>query len=78
MFVRDHCLHADAVARFAKEVGAERTLCLTATVESLPWTGKLEEKTDCWQATPQVAVDICAAFGIDKDGVFRTTSYRSK
>lgn len=47
------------VARFVKEVQAERVLCLTAT------------------ATPQVAQDICAAFGIDDDGVFRTTSYRS-
>ena len=47
------------VARFVKEVGAERVLCLTAT------------------ATPQVAKDICSAFEIDEDGVFRTTSYRS-
>jgi RecQ family ATP-dependent DNA helicase len=47
------------VARFVKEVRAERVLCLTAT------------------ATPQVAQDICSAFGIDEEGVFRTTSYRS-
>jgi RecQ family ATP-dependent DNA helicase len=47
------------VARFVKEVQAERVLCLTAT------------------ATPQVAQDICAAFGIEEEGVFRTTSYRS-
>lgn len=36
------------------------------------------ESTKRWQATPQVAVDICAAFGIEEEGVFRTTSYRSK
>jgi RecQ family ATP-dependent DNA helicase len=47
------------VARFVKEVQAERVLCLTAT------------------ATPQVAQDICVAFGIEEEGVFRTTSYRS-
>lgn len=28
------------------------------------------------QATPKVADDICASFDIDKDGVFRTTTYR--
>lgn len=47
------------VARFVKEVHAERVLCLTAT------------------ATTQVAKDICLAFGIEEEGVFRTTSYRS-
>lgn len=46
------------VARFAQEIRAERTLCLTAT------------------ATPKVADDICAAFDIPKEGVFRTTSFR--
>ncbi|KAL8767588.1 MAG: hypothetical protein Q9209_005960 [Squamulea sp. 1 TL-2023] len=43
---------------FAKEIQAERVLCLTAT------------------ATPKVAKDICAAFDIDIEGVFRTTTYR--
>lgn len=47
------------VARFVKEVQAERVLCLTAT------------------ATPQVVKDICLAFEIEDEGVFRTTSYRS-
>lgn len=47
------------VARFVKEVQAERVLCLTAT------------------AAPKVSDDICAAFGIDKEGLFRTTTYRS-
>lgn len=47
------------VARFVKEVQAERVLCLTAT------------------ATPQVVKDICNAFDIEEEGVFRTTSYRS-
>ena len=47
------------VARFVKEIQAERVLCLTAT------------------ATPQVARDICSAFDIEEEGVFRTTSYRS-
>ena len=46
------------VARFAKEIEAERVLCLTAT------------------ATLKVANDICAAFDIDADGLFRTTTYR--
>lgn len=46
------------IARFTKEIEAERTLCLTAT------------------ATPKVADDICAAFDIEQDGVFRTTTYR--
>ena len=32
---------------------------------------------DAIQATPKVADDICAAFDIDKHGVFRTTTYRS-
>ena len=32
---------------------------------------------DAIQATPKVADDICAAFDIDKQGVFRTTTYRS-
>ncbi|KAL8851548.1 MAG: hypothetical protein Q9221_003568 [Calogaya cf. arnoldii] len=43
---------------FAKEIEAERVLCLTAT------------------ATLKVANDICAAFDIDADGLFRTTTYR--
>jgi RecQ family ATP-dependent DNA helicase len=47
------------VARFVKEIQAERVLCLTAT------------------ATSKVADDICAAFDIDKQGLFRTTTYRS-
>ncbi|KAK4690703.1 origin recognition complex subunit 4, partial [Lecanoromycetidae sp. Uapishka_2] len=47
------------VARFAKEVRAERILCLTAT------------------ATPKVAEDVCSAFNIDQQGIFRTTTYRS-
>jgi superfamily II DNA helicase RecQ len=29
------------------------------------------------QATPKVSDDICAAFDINKQGVFRTTTYRS-
>lgn len=33
---------------------------------------------DIMQATPKVADDICAAFDIDTEGVFRTTTYRSK
>jgi len=47
------------VARFAKEIKAERVLCLTAT------------------ATPKVAHDICDAFDIESQGVFRTTTYRA-
>ncbi|KAL8948898.1 MAG: hypothetical protein Q9222_004956 [Ikaeria aurantiellina] len=47
-----------AFDKFAREVEAERVLCLTAT------------------ATPKVTDDICDAFGIHKDGVFRTTTYR--
>ena len=47
------------IARFVKEIGAERVLCLTAT------------------ATSKVADDICAAFNIDENGLFRTTTYRS-
>lgn len=46
------------VARFAKEIQAERVLCLTAT------------------ATTAVAQDVCAAFDIPEDGLFRTTTYR--
>jgi RecQ family ATP-dependent DNA helicase len=46
------------VARFTKEIQAERVVCLTAT------------------ATPTVAKDICKAFDIDEDGMFRTTMYR--
>lgn len=47
------------VARFAKEIKAERVLCLTAT------------------ATPKVTHDICEAFDIESQGVFRTTTYRT-
>ena len=46
------------IARFVKEIEAERVLCLTAT------------------ATLRVAEDICNAFDIDADGLFRTTTYR--
>lgn len=46
------------VARFAREIQAERVVCLTAT------------------ATPPVAKDICKAFDIPDDGLFRTSSYR--
>lgn len=46
------------VARFAKEIEAERVICLTAT------------------ATPQVAQDVCKAFAIPKQCLFRTSSYR--
>ena len=37
------------------------------------------ERTLCLTATatPKVADDICAAFDIEKDGVFRTTTYRA-
>ena len=67
------------MARFAKEVKAERVLCLTATVRfvlySVP-TNIIERVTDNMQATPKVAEDICASFDIAKDGVFRTTTYR--
>jgi superfamily II DNA helicase RecQ len=41
------------VARFAKEVEAERVVCLTAT------------------ATPTVAKDICRAFEVPDEGLFR-------
>ena len=47
------------VARFAKEIQAEKVVCLTAT------------------ATSQVAKDVCRAFEIPEDGLFRTPSYRS-
>ncbi|KAF7197345.1 ATP-dependent DNA helicase RecQ [Pseudocercospora fuligena] len=47
------------VARFCKEIGAERFLCLTAT------------------ATPKVAQDVCNAFDISTDGLFRTSTYRA-
>lgn len=67
------------MARFAKEVKAERVLCLTATVRfvlySVP-TNIIERVTDNMQATPKVTEDICASFDIAKDGVFRTTTYR--
>jgi hypothetical protein len=33
---------------------------------------------DIMQASPMVAGDICKAFDIGKDGLFRTTTYRSK
>lgn len=46
------------VARFTKEIQAERVLCLTAT------------------ATPRVIKDICAAFDIEEEGVFQTSTYR--
>ncbi|SMY25216.1 unnamed protein product [Zymoseptoria tritici ST99CH_1A5] len=47
------------VARFAKEIQAERVICLTAT------------------ATPSVAQDVCRAFDIPEEGLFRTSTYRS-
>lgn len=46
------------VARFAKEIQAERVLCLTAT------------------ATPKVAADVCKAFDIPMEGLFKTPTYR--
>ncbi|UZP38780.1 hypothetical protein NXS19_006596 [Fusarium pseudograminearum] len=46
------------VARFVKEIQAERVICLTAT------------------ATPPVIDDICKAFDISNDGVFKTSVYR--
>lgn len=46
------------VARFAKEIEAERVVCLTAT------------------ATPKVARDVCDAFNVPTEGLFRTTTYR--
>ncbi|GKU07727.1 atp-dependent dna helicase q 3 [Fusarium langsethiae] len=46
------------VARFVKEIQAERVICLTAT------------------ATPPVIDDICQAFDISKEGVFKTSVYR--
>jgi len=46
------------VARFAKEILAERVVCLTAT------------------ATPKVARDVCRAFDVSDEGLFRTTTYR--
>ncbi|KAF7561120.1 hypothetical protein G7046_g3046 [Stylonectria norvegica] len=46
------------VARFVKEIKAERVICLTAT------------------ATPAVVDDICKAFDISGEGVFRTSPYR--
>lgn len=46
------------VARFAREIEAERVVCLTAT------------------ATPQVAKDVCQAFDVPNEGMFRTSSYR--
>lgn len=47
------------VARFAKEIAAERVICLTAT------------------ATPNVARDVCNAFSMADDSLFRTSTYRS-
>lgn len=32
----------------------------------------------CIKATPRVAADICAAFDIPQDGLFKTTTYRQK
>ncbi|KAH0610726.1 uncharacterized protein H6S33_011153 [Morchella sextelata] len=46
------------VARFVKEIKAERVLCVTAT------------------ATPEITESISTAFGIPRDGVFRTSTYR--
>jgi len=46
------------VARFAKEIKAERVLCLTAT------------------ATPKVAADVCKAFDIPNEGLFKTPTHR--
>ena len=67
------------MARFAKEVKAERVLCLTATVRFVLYFIQftiVEGVPDNMQATPKVADDICASFDIDKGGVFRTTTYR--
>ena len=67
------------MARFAKEVKAERVLCLTATVRFVLYfvpIGIVVRVPDNMQATPKVADDICASFDIDKGGVFRTTTYR--
>ena len=67
------------MARFAKEVQAERVLCLTATVRFILQFFPMniyECIPDDVQATPKVADDICASFDIDKEGVFRTTTYR--
>ena len=67
------------MARFAKEVKAERVLCLTATVRFVHYSvpiAVIERVPDNMQATPKVADDICASFDIGKDGVFRTTTYR--
>lgn len=36
-----------------------------------------EAITNALQATPKVSEDICSAFDIEKDGIFRTTTYRS-
>lgn len=46
------------VARFAKEIRAERVVALTAT------------------ATPRVGRDICKAFDIPEDRLFRTATFR--
>ena len=67
------------MARFAKEVKAERVLCLTATVRFVLYSvpiAVIERVPDNMQATRKVAGDICASFDIGKDGVFRTTTYR--
>ena len=68
------------VARFVKESKAERVLCLTATVR-FPFCQTDTSSaayTNVTQASPIVATDICKAFDIGKDGLFRTTTYRSK
>lgn len=73
-----------SVARFVKEIKAERVLCLTATVCIPAYPpglfGYMVPIAD-WKsikATPRVAADICAAFDIPQDGLFKTTTYRQK
>lgn len=59
---------------------AERVLCLTATVSLVYLLLRVsisQDFLDALQATPKVAEDICSAFDIDRQGVFRTTTHRS-
>ena len=65
------------VARFTKEIQAERVLCLTATVCKRD-LGVFESLMLVPKATTRVVDDICKAFDIERDGVFRTTTYRPK
>ena len=63
-----------------KESKAERVLCLTATVDFAILQVDILQAglANIKQASPMVANDICKAFNIGKDGLFRTTTYRSK